>query len=157
MPQFDINNYYSQIFWLIVTFGMLYIATYKFIVPIAEKILSNRQVNIQANVEQADKLTLEVEKLTKHYNEELTKISSEIEIHKKEVINSLKVDFLLKKTSLEEELKQQLKQNFEDINIEKKVFWSNENGVLANLASDIIKKITGVQADINLLKKITKK
>nr|WP_253308169.1 ATP F0F1 synthase subunit B' [Rickettsia endosymbiont of Ceutorhynchus assimilis] len=152
MPQFDLTNYYSQIFWLIVTFSLLYIVAYKFIVPVAEKILNNRQTNIQDNVEQADKLTLEAEELNKHYNEELTKISDEAYL-KKEAINSLEAAFLVKKTNMEKELKQQIKQNLEDINIANKVFWSNENDAVASLAANIIKKITGKQADINLLKK----
>ncbi|WP_341790099.1 ATP F0F1 synthase subunit B' [Rickettsia endosymbiont of Polydrusus tereticollis] len=157
MPQFDLTNYYSQIFWLIVTFSLLYIVVYKFIVPVAEQILNNRQVNIQDNVEQADKLTLEAEELTKYYHEELTKISDDIAHLKKEAINSLEATFLVKKTNMEKELKQQIKQNLEDINIANKAFWLNGNNAVASLAANVIKKITGKQADINLLKKITGK
>ncbi len=97
MPQFDIATYYSQIFWLIVTFGLLYIFVYKFITPKAEEIFNNRQINIQDNITQADTLTLEAEKLNKYYNEEVAKTNTEIDRLKKEKIDSLESEFLIKK------------------------------------------------------------
>lgn len=97
MPQFDIATYYSQIFWLIVTFGLLYIFIYKFIIPKAEEIFNNRQTNIQDNITQADILTLEVEKLNKYYNEEVEKTNTAIDRLKKAKIYSLESEFLIKK------------------------------------------------------------
>ncbi|BBJ30932.1 F0F1 ATP synthase subunit B' [Rickettsia asiatica] len=154
MPQFDIATYYSQIFWLIVTFGLLYIFVYKFITPKAEEIFNNRQTNIQDNITQADTLTLEAEKLTKYYNEEVAKTNTEIDRLKKEKIDSLESEFLIKKKNLEQNLKNSINQNIEDINLAAKQFRTNKSEAIIKLAVNIIEKIAGTKADIDLLKKI---
>ncbi|MCC8467194.1 MAG: ATP F0F1 synthase subunit B' [Rickettsia endosymbiont of Eriopis connexa] len=154
MPQFDIATYYSQIFWLIVTFGLLYIFVYKFITPKAEEIFNNRQTNIQDNITQADTLTQEVEKLNKYYNEEIDKTNTEIDRLKKEKIDSLESEFLIKKKNLEQDLKNSINQNIEDINLAAKQFRTNKREAIIKLAVNIIEKIAGTKADMNLLQNI---
>ncbi|AJQ51385.1 MAG: ATP F0F1 synthase subunit B' [Rickettsia conorii subsp. raoultii] len=154
MPQFDIATYYSQIFWLIVTLGLFYIFVYKFITPKAEEIFNNRQTNIQDNITQADTLTIEVEKLNKYYNEEIDKTNTEIDRLKKEKIDSLESGFLIKKKNLEQDLKNSINQNIEDINLAAKQFRTNKNAAIIKLAVNIIEKIAGTKADMNLLQNI---
>ncbi|MCC8462630.1 MAG: ATP F0F1 synthase subunit B' [Rickettsia endosymbiont of Ecitomorpha arachnoides] len=154
MPQFDITTYYSQIFWLIITFGLLYIFVYKFITPKAEEIFNNRQTNIQDNITQADTLTQEVEKLNKYYNEEIDKTNTEIDRLKKEKIDSLESEFLIKKKNLEQDLKNSINQNIEDINLAAKQFRTNKSEAIIKLAVNIIEKIAGTKADMNLLQNI---
>lgn len=154
MPQFDIATYYSQIFWLIVTFGLLYIFVYKFITPKAEEIFNNRQTNIQDNITRADTLTQEVEKLNKYYNEEIEKTNTEIDRLKKEKIDSLESEFLIKKKNLEQDLKNSINQNIEDINLAAKQFRTNKSEAIIKLAVNIIEKIAGTKADMNLLQNI---
>ncbi|AFB20600.1 F0F1 ATP synthase subunit B family protein [Rickettsia canadensis] len=154
MPQFDIATYYSQIFWLIVTFGLLYIFIYKFITPKAEEIFNNRQTNIQDNITQADILTLEVEKLNKYYNEEVEKTNTAIDRLKKAKIYSLESEFLIKKKNLEQDLKNSINKNIEDINLAAKRFRTNKSEAIIKLAVNIIEKVAGTKADIDLLKKI---
>ncbi|AFB25652.1 MULTISPECIES: F0F1 ATP synthase subunit B' [spotted fever group] len=154
MPQFDIATYYSQIFWLIVTFGLLYIFVYKFITPKAEEIFNNRQTNIQDNITQADTLTIEVEKLNKYYNEEIDKTNAEIDRLKKEKIDSLESEFLIKKKNLEQDLKNAINQNIEDINLAAKQFRTNKSAAIIKLAVNIIEKIVDTKADMNLLQNI---
>ncbi|ACP53009.1 MULTISPECIES: F0F1 ATP synthase subunit B family protein [spotted fever group] len=154
MPQFDIATYYSQIFWLIITFGLLYIFVYKFITPKAEEIFNNRQTNIQDNITQADTLTIEVEKLNKYYNEEIDKTNAEIDRLKKEKIDSLESEFLIKKKNLEQDLKNAINQNIEDINLAAKQFRTNKSAAIIKLAVNIIEKIAGTKADMNLLQNI---
>ncbi|AFC73699.1 F0F1 ATP synthase subunit B' [Rickettsia montanensis] len=154
MPQFDIATYYSQIFWLIVTFGLLYIFVYKFITPKAEEIFNNRQTNIQDNIMQADTLTIEVEKLNKYYNEEIDKTNTKIDRLKKEKIDSLESEFLIKKKNLEQDLKNSINQNIEGINLAAKQFRTNKNAAIIKLAVNIIEKIAGTKADMNLLQNI---
>ncbi|MCX4079180.1 ATP F0F1 synthase subunit B' [Rickettsia rhipicephali] len=154
MPQFDTATYHSQIFWLIVTFGLLYIFVYKFITPKAEEIFNNRQTNIQDNITQADTLTIEVEKLNKYYNEEIDKTNTEIDRLKKEKIDSLESEFLIKKKNLEQDLKNSINQNIEDINLAAKQFRTNKSAAIIKLAVNIIEKITGTKADMNLLQNI---
>lgn len=154
MPQFDIGTYYSQIFWLVVTFGLLYVFVSKLIVPKAEKIINNRKMNIEENVENADRLTLETEKLNKYYNQEIATATTKIDKLKKEKIDALEAEFLVKKTSLEQDLRKSINQNIGSINLEAQKFKANKSEATIKLAASIIEKITGTKADISLLKNI---
>ncbi len=154
MPQFDINIYYSQIFWLIVTFSLLYIFVCKFIVPKIEGVLNNRQSNIQDHIAKADELALEVEKLNKYYNEEVTRISTEIDKLKKEKIDYLESEFSIKKSNLEQNLLKLINQNIKDIKLVAEKFRTSKIDATITLAASIIEKITDTKADINLLKNI---
>lgn len=154
MPQFDTSVYCSQIFWLVVAFSLLYVFVYKFIIPNAREILNNRQFNIQDNISKANELALEVEKLDKYYNEEVAKISTEIDKQKKEKVNSLEAEFLTRKSKLEQDLRKLINQNIEDISLVAGEFRISKLEASIKLAASIIEKITGTKADMNLLKNI---
>lgn len=154
MPQFDTGVYFSQIFWLVVTFSLLYVFVCKFIIPNAREILNNRQFNIQDNISKADELALEVDKFEKYYNEEVAKISAEIDKQKKEKVNSLETEFLTRKSKLEQDLRKLINQNIEDISLVAGEFRISKLEASVKLAASIIEKITGTKADMKLLKNI---
>ena len=54
MPQLDPEFWVSQIFWLILTFGILLIVLSKFILPKISDNLETRKSQISDNIEAAD-------------------------------------------------------------------------------------------------------
>ena len=42
LPQFDISNFFSQIFWLVILFSLLYIFVKKRVIPDIETVLDSR-------------------------------------------------------------------------------------------------------------------
>lgn len=64
MPQFDITNFSSQIFWFLLCFISLYIAASKFILPRIHNIISNRKNAVKADQSLADKLNSQLEQLS---------------------------------------------------------------------------------------------
>ncbi len=67
MPQFGF--YPSQIFWLLVSFGILFVAMRFFLLPPIEAILKMREDKIKAILREADKLTAQSERLEKSYRQ----------------------------------------------------------------------------------------
>ena len=55
MPQLDPEFWISQIFWLVLTFGVLYIVLSKLILPKISANLELRKSQIQENIEAAEK------------------------------------------------------------------------------------------------------
>ena len=55
MPQLDPEFWVSQIFWLSLTFGILYIVLSKFILPKISANLELRRSQIQENIKAAEK------------------------------------------------------------------------------------------------------
>ena len=55
MPQLDPEFWISQIFWLVLTFGVLYIVLSKLILPKISANLELRKSQVQENIEAAEK------------------------------------------------------------------------------------------------------
>lgn len=55
MPQFDITRFPSQIFWLVVSFAVLYFLMAKLVLPRIGSIVESRDAKIQADLDAAQK------------------------------------------------------------------------------------------------------
>lgn len=67
MPQFDIAWFPSQIFWLLVSFLILYTAMRWFLLPPLQDIMRARDQKIQSILRQADKLNAEADRIMQSY------------------------------------------------------------------------------------------
>lgn len=63
MPQLDVSTYSTQIFWLCLCFGVLFIIAKTFIVPNMNEIFGNRLRHINSLLEQAEKQAQEAQKI----------------------------------------------------------------------------------------------
>ena len=67
MPQLNPEFWVSQIFWLILTFGSLFIILSKFVLPKISNNLEMRKSQILENIETAEKQKIESENKIKEY------------------------------------------------------------------------------------------
>ena len=67
MPQLNPEFWVSQIFWLIITFGILYVVLSKLILPKISANLETRKSQILENIEAAEKQREESEQKIKEY------------------------------------------------------------------------------------------
>ena len=63
MPQFDTTFLFSQIFWMLFSFGVLYLGVCFIIFPMFDKIFEQRNKVTQEPVEKAEGLTQEIQKI----------------------------------------------------------------------------------------------
>src|SRR6056300_634384 len=77
MPQLNPEFWVSQIFWLTITFGILYIVLSKLILPKISANLESRKSQISDNIEAADKQREESEAKLKEYEEKVNKSAIE--------------------------------------------------------------------------------
>ena len=63
MPQFDTSTFASQIFWLVVTFIILFILMWKVALPRVSETLDNREQKIASDIEKAEELKVSAEKV----------------------------------------------------------------------------------------------
>ncbi len=61
LPQFDISTWSSQIFWLVVTFGLLYFVLAKFILPRIGEGISERGDRIADDLDAASRMQKQAE------------------------------------------------------------------------------------------------
>lgn len=68
MPQLDFSSYYSQIFWLIIFFGITYFVLAKILLPNIREIFRIRAERISSDLGLAERLKQEAEKSRQSYN-----------------------------------------------------------------------------------------
>lgn len=157
MSAFDLHLYISELFWLLVCFGCLYLLVGKVIVPMADRIVNNRQNTIDNNISIAGQFADKTKLLQEQYNNELAKISAVVENVKKEMQDNAERSFISKKARLNDELKIQIQQGIQDIESSENLFWKEDNSACINLAAFLIQKITNRPADLKLLETLIKK
>ncbi|MBH68720.1 MAG: F0F1 ATP synthase subunit B' [Rhodospirillaceae bacterium] len=72
LPQLDIGTYASQIFWLIVSFIVLYFLISKFAIPRIAEVLEERQERIADDLDKAETLKKEAYQVRIEYEKALT-------------------------------------------------------------------------------------
>lgn len=68
LPQFDFSTWSSQIFWLVVTFGLLYFILSKFILPRIGEGISERGDRIADDLDAASRMQREAEQAEIEYD-----------------------------------------------------------------------------------------
>lgn len=71
MPQLNIAEYPTQIFWLIVTFVPLYLFLWRVVLPRIGEVLEARQRHIDSDLEKATNLRQEAEEVLAEYEKAL--------------------------------------------------------------------------------------
>tara|TARA_B100000424_G_scaffold113250_1_gene85258 strand:+ start:181 stop:771 length:591 start_codon:yes stop_codon:yes gene_type:complete len=145
MPQLDPEFWISQIFWLTITFGILFLTLSKLILPKISANLESRKLQISDNIEAADRQRKESEIKLKEYDE----IISKSKIEAKNLFNQAR-DKALKDISIKREfLDQQI--NDEIIKAEKEIEQLKKDApakihkIAIETSSELIQKLIGTE------------
>lgn len=72
MPQLDPTTFAPQLFWLMVTFALLYLVMWKIAIPRISDVLQDRQKRIDSDLEKAEQLRKEAESVREAYEKLVT-------------------------------------------------------------------------------------
>jgi F-type H+-transporting ATPase subunit b len=72
LPQMDIGSYPSQIFWLIITFGVLYIFMSKIAIPQLRTTVEERKDKVSMDLHDAEQLKTEAKSILEEYETKIT-------------------------------------------------------------------------------------
>ena len=147
MPQLNPEFWISQIFWLTLTFGILYIVLSKLILPKISANLELRKSQIQENIEAAEKQREDSESKLKEYEEIILKSKLEAKNIFKETREKALKDINSKKEILEKQIDEEIKKAEKEINDLKKTAPEKINKIAIETSSEILKKLIG--AEIN--------
>ena len=104
MPQLNPEFWISQIFWLTLTFGTLYIILSKLILPKISANLELRKLQIQDNIEAAEKQREDSEAKLKEYDEVILKTKSEAKTMINQTREKALKDIMAKKEVLDQQI-----------------------------------------------------
>ena len=143
MPQLDPTYWASQAFWLILVFTILYISISKFYLPKIRENLDNRENKIKEDLEFAYKFKEKSEAKLKEYELILENAKKEVSKIHFESKNNLDKDIKFKKDKIEKEIENKVVKAQKEIKEFKKNSINSIKTISGNIASEIIKNITG--------------
>ena len=147
MPQLNPEFWVSQIFWLTLTFGILYITLSKIILPKISANLELRKSQIQENIEAAEKQREESESKLKEYEDIILKSKFEAINIFKETREKVLKDINAKKENLENQIDEEVKKAEREINDLKKTAPEKINKIAVETSSEILKKLMGAEVN----------
>ena len=147
MPQLNPEFWFSQIFWLIITFGILFITLSKLILPKISETLEVRKSQISENIEAAEKEREESENKIKEYEKIILDSKAEAKNYFNKAREKILKDIDKKKEMIESEINEEI--NKAEIEISEFVSNSPEkiNKIAAETSSDLIKQLIGVEVN----------
>ena len=147
MPQLNPEFWISQIFWLTLTFGILYIVLSKLILPKISANLELRKSQIQENIEAAEKQRENSEIKLKEYDDIVSKSKLKAKNIFKEVREKVLKDINSKKADLEKQIDEEIKKAEKEIDLLKKNAPEKINKIAIETSSELVRKLIG--ADVN--------
>ena len=157
MPQLEITTYPSQIFWLVVSFLILYLIMSRIIIPRISSVIKSRESEIKNNIHIAEQMYKDTEIINNEYEETKKNIENEA----RGIINHLKETTNKKITKnnelLQKRLEQKLEKNEKEIINKKKKALKEINKISLNLSEEILKKLSNENRELKTIIKNTLK
>jgi F-type H+-transporting ATPase subunit b len=143
MPQLNPEFWISQIFWLTITFGILYVVLSKLILPKISANLELRKSQISDNIEAADKQREEGESKLKEYDEIISKSKTEAKNIFGQAREKALKDINAKREVLNKQIDEEVKKVEEEINILRLEAPAKINKIAIETSSELIQKLIG--------------
>ena len=147
MPQLNPEFWISQIFWLTLTFGILYLVLSKLILPKISANLESRKSQILENIEAAEKQREDSETKLKDYEE----IISKSRLDAKTIFNQAREkalkDINAKREVLDKQIDDEIIKAEQEIKILKENAPDKINKIAIETSSELVQKLIG--AEIN--------
>ena len=129
MPQLNPEFWPSQVFWLILTFSILYLIIWKIFLPKITYTIENRKSKIVQDLDEAQKLKESAEKKLKEYN--------------KTIFQHL----LKKKKTFNDQIEKEIVKIEKEIKDLKKTSLSNISKIASETSVELIKKIINTEVN----------
>ena len=147
MPQLNPEFWISQIFWLTLTFGILYLILSKLILPKISANLELRKSQIQENIEAAEKQREDSESKLKEYDNIVSKSKLEAKDIFKNAREKVLKDINSKKDVLDKQIDNEIKKAEQEIEVLKKSAHEKINKIAIETSSDLLKKLIGAEVN----------
>ena len=147
MPQLNPEFWISQIFWLTLTFGILYLVLSKIILPKISSNLELRRSKIQENIEAAEKQRKSSEIKIKEYEEIILKSKLEAKNIIKDIKEKTIKNINSKKETLDKQIDEEIKKAEEEINLLKSSAPEKINKIAIETSSELLKKLIGAEVN----------
>ena len=147
MPQLNPEFWVSQIFWLTITFGILYIVLSKLILPKISSNLELRKSQIQENIEAAEKQRESSDAKLKEYYNIILKSKLKAKNIFRDAREKVIKDINSKKETLDKQIDEEIKKAEQEIVVLRKNAPEKISKIAIETSAQLVKKLIG--AEIN--------
>lgn len=156
LPQLDVSTYPSQLFWLAVTFGILYFIFSKKSLPEISNVLENRQQHIQSDLATAENLRNDAEKAQEAYEASLDAARAESAKALNEANARIKEKAEKQNDAFRKKSEADIHELEKRLNEAKEEAMDDMNTIAAEVASAAAEKIVGINPDIEHAKTVVR-
>jgi F-type H+-transporting ATPase subunit b len=153
-PPFDqLDTFPSQIFWLAVTFGILYFVLSTYLLPKIQKAISDREGAIARDVEEAGALSRKADDAVKAFEQRI----AEARVRARETADKARAEadsrIAAETARVEADLAKRLGEAERKVADLRTAAMSNVAGVAEDAAAAIVEKLSGVRPDAGAVKR----
>ena len=147
MPQLNPEFWISQIVWLVLTFGILYIVLSKLILPKISDNLESRKSQILENIETAETQREESEKKLKEFEKIILESKLEAKNYFNEARQKILEDINNKRVALEKDIDKEISATEQEVNNLKITSSEKIKNIAVETSSELIKQLIGEEAN----------
>jgi len=143
MPQLDTTNWVPQLFWLAVTFIVLYVIVSRLIIPKTGGTIEKRKSTVESDLSAAARHRTETDEVAKAYEAVLEDARSKAHETMAAARNALNDEIQAANTKLDGELAAKIAEAEKSVSAAKAKALTSVEGVAADIASSIVTQLTG--------------
>ena len=147
MPQLNPEFWVSQIVWLVLTFGFLYLVLSKLILPKISENLESRKSQILENIETAENQREESEKKLKEFEKIILESKLEAKNYFNEARQKILDDINSKRLALEKDIDEEISAAEQEVNNLKIGSHEKIRNIAVETSSELIKQLIGEEAN----------
>jgi F-type H+-transporting ATPase subunit b len=147
MPQLNPEFWISQIFWLTITFGVLYVVLSKLILPKISANLEIRKSQIVENIEAAEKQREQSELNLAEYEKIIQNSKNEAKKYYKQARERLLKDISSKKDSLDKGLNLEIQKTESEIQEFRDKAPEKINKIAVEISTDLLQQLIGAEVN----------
>ena len=156
MPQLNPDYWVSQIFWVILIFGTLYVILWRTILPKINENLENRKSQILTDLDDAQKFEDQSKEKLSEYNQILNQAKQEAKKILDGTRKKINRDIESKKNQFNIEIKKEIEKAEKEIKMIKLSSIEDINKIAIETSSEIIRKIIGTEVNASSVSAIVK-
>ena len=156
LPQLDPANFTSQIFWILVAFGVLYVFFSRRTLPEISSVLESRHAHIQSDLTSAEELQQEAEEVQEAYEKILADARAKAARSFAQAEEKISAKMVKEYQGFQERSANAIAEKEAAIEKAKSEAIEQMNGLAAEIAREAAEKIIGVETDLKQAKTVVK-
>ncbi len=146
MPQLDVNTWPPQLFWLAVTFLVLYFIISKIVIPRTGGVIEGRKNQIDSDLTAAQRFKADTDKAIAEYEKALADARGKAHAIAKETRDRLSAEVEKERSKLDGELAAKIAQAEKTIQATRAKALASVTELATDIAAEIVGQLTGTKA-----------